>query len=172
MVDEDQVGLLDRLRIMFPANRVAAIFGFLTSLALALTALQSSFVPGSPPAEAIAKAAGFIGGLAGAVAVVLKFMQGSQNFDKLLLGANDQQVEGENVTVVNNAPVESEKVGDDAIDLPDHPQNDSIPNKELTEEDVERDFGTVEPLPPGPADVGGMPQGFHLKPGDAPGDKE
>lgn len=70
---------MEKLRDLFPANRVAALVGFLTSLGIALTTLSGSWGD-----EKVTKSVGTAVGVIGAVVVVLKFLGGSQNWDTLM----------------------------------------------------------------------------------------
>jgi hypothetical protein len=85
---------LDKLKELFPANRIAAITGFLTSILAALVALKTSFLPGSPGEEAIAKAIVITGSLLAAWKIVDKFLEGAQNWDSLLLSGQPKNSGG------------------------------------------------------------------------------
>lgn len=65
-----------RLRELLPANRVAAIAAFLTSLAASLTSLAGAWGD-----ERVVKAVGGAVGVIGSVLVVLKFLEGAQRHE-------------------------------------------------------------------------------------------
>jgi len=65
------------------ANRVFALLGLVAATAAAVTTFQTSLVPGSPAAEATAKALVLLGSLGAFLAIVWKFMEGAQRMDKL-----------------------------------------------------------------------------------------
>lgn len=81
--------MFSKLRALLPANRIAALIGVATSIAAFLVTLQTSFIPGSPAAEAIAKATVMLGSIAGALKIIDKFLDGSQQWDALLLAGAD-----------------------------------------------------------------------------------
>lgn len=123
--------IIEWITSILPANRIAAIIGFLTAVGAALVTLQTSFVPGSPPAEAIAKAITIVGALAGAMTIVLRFLKGSQQWDILQHGVNpvngealaggpaDAEDDGDDDGSPEYAPTEDELVGDYEGDPPD-----------------------------------------------------
>jgi len=120
--------MIDKLREWFPANRVAALAGFVASIAAALAALQTSFVPGTPPAEAIAKAVAFLGSVAGGLTIVWKFLDGAQNSESLLT-VGVPKVKG--VTVVQNVATpqavmeEYEEIESEFVDTEERPTADT-----------------------------------------------
>jgi hypothetical protein len=113
--------LIERITAILPANRIAAIIGFLTAIGAALVTLQTSFIPGSPPAEAIAKAIAIVGALVTAGQIVLKFLEGSHKWDMLMHGVNP-------VTGVANAAAIDDGSGDTGYDGPveDPPTEDML----------------------------------------------
>lgn len=76
---------MDKLRELLPANRVAAIVGVLLAITAFVADLQTSLVPGSSGAEAIGKSLIAIAAIIKVLRIVEKFMDGSQNWDTLLL---------------------------------------------------------------------------------------
>lgn len=107
---QDKTSLFDKIREVLPANRVAAIVGFLTLVGAGLVTLQTSFVPGTSGAEAIGKAIVILGVLVKAGQIVTKFLEGSQNIDSLLI-AGVPKAPG--VTVVQNATIEADPEPED-----------------------------------------------------------
>ena len=87
--DVIKIPLLERIKLLLPANRVAALGGIVLSVVAFLTTIQTSLVPGSPAAEAVAKAAVLLGAIAGVLAFVVKFLEGSQRYDQLILEATN-----------------------------------------------------------------------------------
>jgi len=81
---------LEKIKEMLPANRIAAISAalvtFLTAFAVFITTIQSSLVPGSPPAEALAKGAVLLTAVIAFILAVTKitttFLYGAQAFEK------------------------------------------------------------------------------------------
>lgn len=76
---------MDKLRELLPANRVATIVGVVLAFVTFLTTIQTSFIPGSPGAEAIAKGIVLLGTVISALRLLEKFLEGSQNWDSLLI---------------------------------------------------------------------------------------
>jgi hypothetical protein len=70
---------------LITANRVAALTGIVLAVIAFLTTLQSSFIPGSPAGEAIAKALVMLTSVLTVLRIVDKFLDGSQNWDSLLM---------------------------------------------------------------------------------------
>lgn len=116
---------MSKLRELLPANRVAALIGVLTSIGVFLTTLLTSFVPGSPGAEAIGKAIVMLGSVIAVLRIVDKFLEGAQNFDSLML-AGVPKVKG----VSSTAPVVDELppgIGDTDLDLPNLDELEPLP---------------------------------------------
>lgn len=68
----------------FPPNRIFALIGFIAAIAGALASLQTNFAPGSPAAEAISKAIAFLASVGAALAIIIKVLDGFQNWDSLM----------------------------------------------------------------------------------------
>lgn len=100
---------MTKLRELLPANRLVALIGLLTAIGVVIASFQTSLVPGSPAAEALAKAAGVVAGIVTVLGIVLKFMDGSQNWDSLML-SGAPKVTG--VTVVANSTVTDTDTGE------------------------------------------------------------
>lgn len=73
------------MRDIFTPNRVALISGILLAAAAFVATLQTSLVAGSPGAEAAAKAAGVIASIITVWRLLEKFLDGSQNWDSLMV---------------------------------------------------------------------------------------
>jgi hypothetical protein len=86
--------MLDKLRGLVTANRVIALIGLVGSAGAFLVAIQTSLIPGSPAAEAVAKAVVALG----SVASFLKIVD-SQAWDALTAA----QTDGKEVAKAGNA---------------------------------------------------------------------
>jgi hypothetical protein len=73
-----------KLKEIFTPNRVFALLGLIASVTTALVTFETSLAPGSPGAEAVAKAIVILGSLATFLGIVYKFMDGSQKMDQIL----------------------------------------------------------------------------------------
>lgn len=109
--------MLTKIKSIFTVNRLVALAAFIGSVVAALAALKTNFAPGSPADEAIAKAIAFLGSVVAGIAVVLKFMSGSQNWDSLQV-AGVPKVPG--ATVVHGDDITHQHV------LPPGPQIPSV----------------------------------------------
>lgn len=75
---------MNKIKAIFPANRIALIVGLCLSTMAFLTSINESLVPGSPSSEAVSKAIMALGSVAAAAAMLLKFLDGSQKYDALI----------------------------------------------------------------------------------------
>lgn len=93
-----------KLRDMLPANRIAALSGVVVSIIAFLVTMQTSFAPGSPTGELIAKGAVMLGSVLAVLKIIDKFLDGAQNWDTLM-HAGIPKVQGAtvNVTSVHNS---------------------------------------------------------------------
>lgn len=88
-LEEIKIPFIERLKLLFPANRVAAIGGIVTSIVTALVTLQANFPAGSPGHEIIAKAVIVLGAILAILGIVVKFLEGSQRWDELQVLVED-----------------------------------------------------------------------------------
>lgn len=97
---------MSKFNELLPPNRIAIISGILLSIAAFVASLQTSFVPGSPSAEALAKAGAVIASILTVWRLVEKFLDGAQNWDSLMV-AGVPKVRGVSAPVQGNdaAPV-------------------------------------------------------------------
>jgi hypothetical protein len=91
--------MLDKLRGLVTANRVIALIGLVGSAGAFLVAIQTSLIPGSPAAEAVAKAVVALGSVASFLKIVDRFLEGSQAWDALTAA----QTDGKEVAKAGNA---------------------------------------------------------------------
>lgn len=110
-----------KIREAFPANRVAFYLGILGAAGVALTTFQTSLVPGSPPAEAIAKAVVLLATVYKFGTMIEKFLEGSQNFDSLVIAGVPKNTTGGLVTnvVTDDDNPDDDLVNDEALSDPD-----------------------------------------------------
>jgi hypothetical protein len=76
--------MFGKLRDMLPANRIAALSGVIVSIGAFLVTLQTSFAPGSPTGELIAKGVVMLGSVLAVLKIIDKFLDGAQNYDSLM----------------------------------------------------------------------------------------
>jgi hypothetical protein len=74
---------MKKIKQVFTPNRIAAISGILAAIAAFVTTLETNLVPGSPATEAIAKGSVMLSAVAAVWGIIVKFMEGSQNWDSL-----------------------------------------------------------------------------------------
>jgi hypothetical protein len=132
---------MTKLKEWLPANRVVALIGMFTAIGVVIASFQTSLVPGSPAAEALGKAAGVVAGVVTMLGIVYKFMDGSQNWDSLML-SGAPKVKG--VTVVANTTatdMDTGAVTEAQILSYDDPGVDHPEVPEFTDEDRARGFG-------------------------------
>jgi hypothetical protein len=151
-VTEGSPNLIQKLRELLPANRVAVLVGVLLAVAAFVADLNTSLVPGSPGAEAIGKALIAIAAIVKALRLFEKFMEGSQNWDSLLVSGAPKNA---SVVTVNN--------GDDTAD----PHADDEATPEQLDEQVQswadmahQSTGTTPQGEVVGEDVRGMPLGW------------
>lgn len=91
--------MFTKLRELLPANRVAFFTGLLGSVVVAVTAFQTDFVSSAaanePTGVAIAEGTGkaivILGVIVKGINLVEKFLEGSQNWDSLLMSGTPNQ---------------------------------------------------------------------------------
>lgn len=95
---------MSKFNELLPPNRIAIISGVLLSIAAFVASLETSFAPGSPSAEAIAKAGAVIASILTVWRLVEKFLDGAQNWDSLMV-AGVPKVRGVSAPVQGNDAV-------------------------------------------------------------------
>jgi hypothetical protein len=112
--------MFTKLRETFSANRMAALLGLVLAASAFLATLQSSFIPGSPAAEAIGKAIVMLGSVAMAIKVLDKFLDGSQNWDSLMVAGvpkNAQVVAPPNAPGIESLDGEGDTFDDEEVEF-------------------------------------------------------
>lgn len=143
---------MSKLRELLPANRVALYLGLLGAVAAFIASVQTSFIPGSPPAEALSKAAGAVASIVMALKLIDRFLDGAQNWDSIQ-ATGAPKVPG--VTVVNNAAIGDtidvdtpDYIGpEDAAPVPNAPEEHPMYEQELGGTASERLAGFDRPTP-------------------------
>lgn len=122
-INMDNPTFIEKVKALISPERVALATGLVVSATAFLASIQTSLVPGSPPAEAVAKAIVALGAVAGAIKLIDKFLDGAQQWNVLVADPN---------SAVNIVGSET-----DLLTLPDHPDNPDMPNWQIEERDLE-----------------------------------
>lgn len=133
---------MSSIRNLLRPNRVAFVVGLIGAILTALVTFQTSLVPGSPGEEAIAKGVIILAAVYKGITLVEKFLDGSQNWDSLLVSGLPKNAQVGTVVVNKSHDFPLGNTDDGSLE-----HDDPFPDREITEQDNVRAFGTTEPLP-------------------------